>query len=81
MKKLMTILGVFLFASVVLTSCSDSAVTEKSTNNDMVEDSNNDTNFEKLGLLSKSEMMNPHSVLITPKIEFDILLPPKKMKN
>ena len=37
--------------------------------------------FEKLGLLSKSEMMNPHSVLITPKIEFDILLPPKKMKN
>lgn len=37
--------------------------------------------FEKLGFLSKSEMNNPHSVLITPKIEFDILLPPKKIKN
>ena len=36
--------------------------------------------FEKLGLLNKSEMNNPHSVLITPKIEFDILLPPKRMK-
>jgi len=37
--------------------------------------------FEKLGLLSKSEMMKPHSVLITPKIEFDILLPPRKIKR
>ena len=36
--------------------------------------------FEKIGLLSKSEMNNPHSVLITPKIEFDILLPPKRIK-
>ena len=35
--------------------------------------------FEKLGLLNKSEMMNPHSVLITSKIEFDILLPPRKI--
>ncbi len=37
--------------------------------------------FEKLGFLSKSEMNNPHSVLITPNIEFDILLPPKKISN
>ena len=36
--------------------------------------------FEKLGFLSKSEMNNPHSVLIAPKIEFDILLPPKRIK-
>jgi hypothetical protein len=36
--------------------------------------------FEKIRLLSKSEMNNPHSVLITPKIEFDILLPPKRIK-
>jgi hypothetical protein len=35
--------------------------------------------FEKLGLLNKSEMMNPHSVLITSKVEFDILLPPRKI--
>ena len=37
--------------------------------------------FEKLGFLSKQEMQNPHSVLITPEIEFDILLPPKKVKK
>jgi hypothetical protein len=37
--------------------------------------------FEKLGFLTKLEMNNPHSVLITPKIEFDILLPPKKIKT
>ena len=36
--------------------------------------------FEKLGLLSKEEMLNPHSVLITPEIEFDVLLPPFKME-
>ncbi|MBE7690773.1 DUF2071 domain-containing protein [Tenacibaculum piscium] len=36
--------------------------------------------FEELGFLTKSEMNNPHSVLITPKIEFDILLPPRKIK-
>ena len=57
MKKLMTISGVFLFFSVVLTSCSDSAVTEKSTNNDMVEDSNNDTNFEKLTACDCAKIM------------------------
>ncbi len=37
--------------------------------------------FEKLGLLSKEEMLKPHSVLITPEIEFDVLLPPRKMKR
>lgn len=37
--------------------------------------------FEKLELLTKEEMKTPHSVLITPKIEFDILLPPEKIKN
>jgi len=36
--------------------------------------------FEKLGLLTQSEMQNPHSVLITPSIEFDILLPPRKIR-
>lgn len=35
--------------------------------------------FQKLGFLTKEEMNNPHSVLITPKIEFDILLPPRKI--
>ena len=35
--------------------------------------------FEKLGFLSKDEMLKPHSVLITPKIEFDVLLPPRKV--
>jgi hypothetical protein len=37
--------------------------------------------FEKLGFLTKEEMNNPHSVLITPEIEFDILLPPKRRKK
>jgi hypothetical protein len=37
--------------------------------------------FEKLGFLSKKEMDNPHSILMTNEIEFDILMPPKKMKN
>lgn len=36
--------------------------------------------FEKLGLLTKEEMMMPHSVLILPEIEFDVLLPPRKEK-
>lgn len=36
--------------------------------------------FENLGLLNKEEMQNPHSVLISPKIEFDIYLPPKTLK-
>jgi len=37
--------------------------------------------FEKLGFLTKEEMNKPHSVLITPEIEFDILLPPKRIKK
>ncbi|MBD0402966.1 DUF2071 domain-containing protein [Flammeovirga sp. EKP202] len=36
--------------------------------------------FEKLGFLSKEEMQQPHSVLITPSIEFEVLLPPKNYK-
>lgn len=33
--------------------------------------------YEDLGLLSKEEMQNPHSVLICPQTEFKVLLPPK----
>ena len=36
--------------------------------------------YEKLGFLTREEMHQPHSVLITPQIEFDILLPPGKLK-
>lgn len=35
--------------------------------------------FERLGFLTKQEMNNPHSVLLTSDIEFDILLPPKSI--
>lgn len=34
--------------------------------------------YEKLGFLTKIEMKNPYSILITPEIEFDILLPPRR---
>lgn len=37
--------------------------------------------FERLGFLTKQEMNNPHSVLLTSKIEFDIFLPPKRIQN
>lgn len=37
--------------------------------------------FEKLGFLNKTEMNNPHSILISPRVEFDILLPPKRIKT
>lgn len=37
--------------------------------------------FEKLGFLNKSEMNNPHSILISPRVEFDILLPPRRIKT
>ena len=63
MKKFMTTLGVFLIASLVLTSCSDSAVTEKSTNNDIVEDSNNDTNLEKLTACDCANLMKNENPL------------------
>lgn len=33
--------------------------------------------FINLGLLSSDELGTPHSVLITPSIEFDILMPPR----
>lgn len=37
--------------------------------------------YERLNFLTKEEMQTPHSVLITPEIEFDILLPPGKLKT
>ncbi|KXX68728.1 DUF2071 domain-containing protein [Flammeovirga sp. SJP92] len=36
--------------------------------------------LERLGLVSEHEMNEPHSVLITPSIEFEVILPPKKVK-
>lgn len=33
--------------------------------------------YERLGLLSREEMENPHSVLICPKIMFEVHLPPR----
>ena len=69
MKKFMTILGVFLIASLVLTSCSDIAVTEKSTNNDIVEDSNNDTNLEKLTACDCANIMKNENPLAQPENE------------
>ena len=33
--------------------------------------------FERLGFLNKKEMNEPHSILMTNEIEFDILMPPK----
>ena len=33
--------------------------------------------YERLGLLSKEEMQQPHSVLICPKIMFEVHLPPR----
>jgi hypothetical protein len=35
--------------------------------------------YERLGLLSRSEMERPHSVLLTPAVEFDIHLPPRRV--
>ena len=35
--------------------------------------------FENLGLLTRDEMQAPHSILITPSIDFDILLPPREI--
>ena len=37
--------------------------------------------YERLGFLTKEQMQKPHSVLITPEIEFDILLPPGKLRS
>jgi hypothetical protein len=33
--------------------------------------------YERLGLLTKEEMLRPHSVFICPRIRFDVHLPPK----
>ena len=34
--------------------------------------------YERLGLLSRFEMQHPHSILMCPKVDFDIFLPPVK---
>jgi hypothetical protein len=36
--------------------------------------------YEKLGILSRDEMQTPHSILICPKTEFDVYLPPRAVK-
>lgn len=36
--------------------------------------------YEKLGLLTKEQMLKPHSVLITNEIKFEIELPPRKFE-
>jgi hypothetical protein len=33
--------------------------------------------YEKMGLLSKDEMQQPHSIFLCPEVEFDIYLPPE----
>jgi hypothetical protein len=35
--------------------------------------------FERLGLLSQSEMQKPHSILICPQVEFQVILPPQEV--
>lgn len=35
--------------------------------------------YERLGLLSREEMKNPHSVLICPRTTFEVHLPPKSL--
>lgn len=35
--------------------------------------------FENLGFLSREEMNEAHSILMTKEIEFDILMPPRKL--
>ncbi len=37
--------------------------------------------YERLGLLSKEEMQNPHSIFLCNEILFDVYLPPRKMGN
>ena len=34
--------------------------------------------YERLGLLSKEEMQQPHSIFICPQILFEIYLPPRR---
>ena len=35
--------------------------------------------YERLGLLSPAEMEQPHSALLSPEVEFDIHLPPRRL--
>lgn len=37
--------------------------------------------YENLGLLSKQEMQSPHSIFVSPQIEFEIYLPPQVLKE
>ena len=36
--------------------------------------------YERLGLLSRAEMAEPHSVLLCPRTEFDVFLPPRRLR-
>lgn len=36
--------------------------------------------YERLGLLSREEMQRPHSVLLCPAIEFEVYLPPRRVR-
>jgi len=33
--------------------------------------------YEKMGLMTKDEMQQPHSIFMCPEIEFDVCLPPE----
>jgi uncharacterized protein YqjF (DUF2071 family) len=35
--------------------------------------------YERLGLLSRAEMQQPHSIFLCPEIEFEVYLPPKRV--
>ena len=37
--------------------------------------------FERLDLLSREEMAHPHSVFLCPRIQFEVHLPPKAVRD
>ena len=37
--------------------------------------------YERLGLLSREEMMDPHSILVCPKTLFEVHMPPRRLKH
>jgi hypothetical protein len=37
--------------------------------------------YEKMGLLTKAEMQQPHSIFLCPEVEFDVHLPPKNFSG
>ena len=57
MEKLITISAAFLISLLVLTSCSNDTVKEESTNDNLVEDANDDTNLTKLTACECAELM------------------------